>query len=45
MRWRQPYAPFSGMAEQKSRPLRKKFRTVRTLGFANVQLLPLERVP
>ncbi|MFF0195193.1 glycosyltransferase family 39 protein [Streptomyces anulatus] len=37
--------PLSGMEEQKSRLLRQEFRTLRTLGFANVQLLLLERVP
>jgi mannosyltransferase len=37
--------PFSGMAQQKSQLLRKDFRTVRTVGFANVRLLLLERVP
>jgi mannosyltransferase len=37
--------PFSGMAQQKSRLLRMDFRTARTVAFANVRLLLLERVP
>ncbi|MEU3730915.1 hypothetical protein AB0E81_16040 [Streptomyces sp. NPDC033538] len=37
--------PFAGMEERKSRLLRQEFRTTRTVAFANVQLLLLERVP
>ncbi|MFB6555298.1 glycosyltransferase family 39 protein [Streptomyces sp. NPDC056405] len=37
--------PFAGMTARKSRLLRKEFRTTRTVTFANVRLLLLERVP